>query len=210
MVSSNHVYIGFGSKGDFSLSWYDGGSFFASLFTGLGLASSCFLEGISGELLVLHNLRSYVRIISRGDGGRKNFNTWKKVDGSAKDRFEGCQDGRVTRSGIDSCLNMRKVASPFGSFRVNIVAKALGDGSDSSFSLAIGLVMVSGSHVEINFDIGHKLSPEGGGEPGVSVRDDRSGETVDREDSFNEDFGSFDCCDVLRNWDEVGETSEAI
>ena len=87
MVSSNLVYMGFGSEGDFSLSWYDGGSFFASLFTGLGLTSSGFLEGISGELLVLHNLKSYV--ISRGDGGRKNFNTWEKVDGSAKDTFEG-------------------------------------------------------------------------------------------------------------------------
>ena len=47
------MYIGFGSEGDFSLSWYDGGSFFASLFAGLGLASSGFLEGVSGELLVL-------------------------------------------------------------------------------------------------------------------------------------------------------------
>ena len=68
MVSSNLVYIGFGSEGDFSLSWGDGGSFFASLFTSLSLASSGFLEGVSGKLLVLHNLRSYV--ISRGDGGR--------------------------------------------------------------------------------------------------------------------------------------------
>ena len=87
MVSSNLVYIGFGSEGDFSLSGNDRGSFFASLFTGLGLTSSCFLEVISGELLVLHNLTSYV--ISRGDGSRQHFNTWKKVDRSAKNRFEG-------------------------------------------------------------------------------------------------------------------------
>ena len=105
---------------------------------------------------------------------------------------------------------MRKVASPFGSFGVNIVAKALPDSPDSAFCLAIGLVMVSGSHVEINLDVGHKLLPKTGGKPGVSIRDDRSGETVDREDSFNENVGSFHCCDVLRNWDEVGETSEAI
>ena len=105
---------------------------------------------------------------------------------------------------------MRKVASPFGSFGVNIVAKALADSSDSAFCLAIGLVMVSGSHVEINLDVSHKLLPKAGGEPGVSIRDDRSGETMDREDSFNEDVGSFDCCDVLRNWDKVDETSEAI
>ena len=32
---------------------------------------------------------------------------------------------------------------------------------------------------------------------------------MDREESFNEDVGSFDCCDVLRDWDEVGEPSEA-
>ena len=81
------MYIGCGSEGDFSLSCYDGGFFFASLFTGLGLASFSFLEGISGELVVLHNLRGYV--ISRGDGGRQDLNTWKEVDCSAKARFEG-------------------------------------------------------------------------------------------------------------------------
>ena len=70
---------------------------------------------------------------------------------------------------------MRKVASPFGSFGVNTVVKALADGSDASFSLAIGLVMVSGSHVEINFDVGNKLLPKIGGQPGGSIRDDRSG-----------------------------------
>ena len=105
---------------------------------------------------------------------------------------------------------MRKVASPFGSLEVNILAKALEDGPYSVFSLAIGLVMVSGGHVEINFDVGHRLLPKAGGESGVSIRDNRSGETVDREDSFDEDVGSFDFCDILRDWDEVGEPSEAI
>ena len=62
------MYIGFGSESDFSCSRDDGGSFFAPLFAGLSLAGSGFLESVSGELLVLHNLRSYV--ISRGDGGR--------------------------------------------------------------------------------------------------------------------------------------------
>ena len=81
------MYIGFRSESDLSLSWYNGWSFFASLFTGLGLASFCFLEGIFGELLVLHNRRSY--IISSGNGCRKSLNTWKMVDGSAKDIFEG-------------------------------------------------------------------------------------------------------------------------
>ena len=55
---------------------------------------------------------------------------------------------------------MREVANPFGAFRTDIVSEALADGSDSSFCLAIGLVMVSGSHVEINLDVGHKLHPE--------------------------------------------------
>ena len=68
MVSSNLVYIEFGSESDFSRSWDNGGSFFASLFACLSLAGSGFLEGVSGELLVLHNLRSYV--ISSGDRGR--------------------------------------------------------------------------------------------------------------------------------------------
>ena len=74
---------------------------------------------------------------------------------------------------------MREVADPFGAFRADIVAEALADGSDSAFCLAIGLVMVSGSHVKINLDVGHKLHSEAGGEPWVSVRDDRCGKTMD-------------------------------
>ena len=105
---------------------------------------------------------------------------------------------------------MREVASPFGTFGVNIIAKALADGPYYAFSLAFGLVMVSGCHVEINLDIGHKLLPKAGGESRVSIRDGRCGKTVDREDSFNDDIGSFDCCDVLRDKDAVGEPSEAI
>ena len=118
--------------------------------------------------------------------------------------------GRVARGSIDSCLNMREVASSLGAFGVNIVAEALADGSYSALSLAIGLVMVSGGHVEINLDVGHKLLPKSGGESGISIGDDRSGKTVDREDSFNEDTGSFDCCDVMGDWNEVGEPSKAI
>ena len=87
MVSSDFVYIGFGSEGDFCFAWGDRGSFFASLLTGGSLASSSLLEGCSGELLVLHDLRSYV--ISRGDGGRKNFNTRKEVYDSSEGHFEG-------------------------------------------------------------------------------------------------------------------------
>ena len=118
--------------------------------------------------------------------------------------------GRVARGGIDSCLNMSEVASPLGALGVNIVAEALAEGPYSAFSLAIGLVMVSSGHVEINLNIGHKLLPKAGGESRISIRDDRSGKTVDREDSLNEDIGSFNCCDVLGDWDEVGEPSEAI
>ena len=105
---------------------------------------------------------------------------------------------------------MREMASPLGAFGVNIVVEALVDSPYSAFSLAIGLVMVSGGHVEINLDVGHKLLPKAGGESGISIRDNRSRETVDREDSSNEDVGSFNCCDVLRGWDEVGEPCEAI
>ena len=50
---------------------------------------------------------------------------------------------------------MREMTSPLGTFGVNIVAKTLADGPDSAFSLAIGLVMLSGGHVEINLDVGH-------------------------------------------------------
>ena len=92
------------------------------------------------------------------------------------------------------------MASPLCSFGVNIGAMALVESPDSAFCLAIGLVMVRGSHVEVNLDVGHILLAEAEGEPGVSIRDDRGREPVDREDSFIEDVGSFDCCDVLRNW----------
>ena len=105
---------------------------------------------------------------------------------------------------------MREVASPLGALGVNIVAEALEDGPYSMFSFAIGLVRVSGGHVKINLDVGHKLLPKARGESRVSIRDNSSREAVDREVSFNEDVGSFDCCDVLRDWDEVGEPSEAI
>ena len=74
---------------------------------------------------------------------------------------------------------MWEVVDPLGAFRADIVAEALADSSDSALCLAIGLVMVSGSHVEINLDVGHKLHPEAGCEPGVSIRNDRGGETVD-------------------------------
>ena len=105
---------------------------------------------------------------------------------------------------------MREVTSSFGAFGVNIVSEALADGPDSAFCLAIGLVMVSGGHVGINLDVGHKLLPKARGESRISIRDDRSGKTVDREDSLHEDISSFDCGDVLRYLDEVGEPSEAI
>ena len=87
MVSSDFVYIGFRSEGDFSFTWSDWRSFFASLLAGGSLAGSGLLEGGSSELLVLHDLRSYV--ISRGAGGREDFNTRKKIDNSSKGHFEG-------------------------------------------------------------------------------------------------------------------------
>ena len=105
---------------------------------------------------------------------------------------------------------MREVPSPFGAFGVNIVAKSLADGPYSAFSLAIGLVVVSGGHVEIDLDVGHKLFPKAGGKSGISIRDDRSGEAMAREDSFNKDVRSFDCCDILKDLDEIDEPSKAI
>ena len=87
MVLSDFVYIGFGSEGNFSFTWSDWGFFFASLLAGGSLASSSFLESCPSELLVLHDLRSYV--ISRRNGGRENFNTRKKVDDSSTGHFEG-------------------------------------------------------------------------------------------------------------------------
>jgi len=64
---------------------------------------------------------------------------------------------------------MGKIATPLGTFGINEIAEALAYCSDSEFCLAIGLVMISGSHVEINFDISHELHPEAGGQLGVSI-----------------------------------------
>jgi len=62
-----------------------------------------------------------------------------------------------------------KVACPLGASGINEVAEALAYRSDSAFCLAIGLVMISGSHVEINFYISHELHPEARGELRVSI-----------------------------------------
>ena len=86
MVLSYLVYIGFRSEGNFSFAWGDWGSFFASLLAGGSLVSSSLLKGCSGELLVLHDLRSYV--ISRGNGGREDLNTRRKIDNSSKGHCE--------------------------------------------------------------------------------------------------------------------------
>jgi len=64
---------------------------------------------------------------------------------------------------------MSKVASPLGAFGVNEIAETLAYRSDSAFCCAIGLVMISGSHVGINFDISHELNPEAGGELVVAI-----------------------------------------
>ena len=105
---------------------------------------------------------------------------------------------------------MGKVASPLTIFRIGKVAEVLANSPYSAFSVAIGLVMVSGSHVKINLDVDHKLHSEGGGEIRISIRDNGSGKTVDREDSFDKDLTGFNSCDVLRNWNKVGQPSEAI
>ena len=74
---------------------------------------------------------------------------------------------------------MWRVVNAFGAFRTDRVVETLADGSDSAFCLAVGLVIVSGSHTEINLDIGYKLYPEPLGEFWISIRDDRNEETMD-------------------------------
>ena len=86
MVSSYLVSIGFRSEGDSCFSGGDSGSFSASLLACGSLSTSGLLEGCSSELLVLHDLRSYV--ISRGNRDRESLNTRKKVDYSSKGNFK--------------------------------------------------------------------------------------------------------------------------
>jgi len=66
---------------------------------------------------------------------------------------------------------MGKVASQHPPFGVNEIGEAMAYCSDSALCLAIGLGMITGSQVEINFDISHELHPEAGGELGVSISD---------------------------------------
>jgi len=73
LVSSNLVYIGFGSKANLSFACGNRRFFFAAFLASSCLMSSCFLECGSSELLVFHDLRNYV--ISRRDGGREDFDT---------------------------------------------------------------------------------------------------------------------------------------
>ena len=80
------MYIGFGSERNFSFAWGNRWSFFGSFLASSCQVCSCFLEGSSGELLVLHDLTSYV--ISRGDTGREDFDSREEVDNSSKGNFK--------------------------------------------------------------------------------------------------------------------------
>ena len=55
------------------------------------------------------------------------------------------------------------MSSPLGALGVNEIAEALAYCSDWEFCFALGLVMMSGRHVEINFNISHELHPAAGG-----------------------------------------------
>jgi len=70
---------------------------------------------------------------------------------------------------MDSGSNIGNVASPLGALGVNEVVEAFVYCSDFAFCLPIGLVMLSGSHVEINFDISHELNSKARGALGVSI-----------------------------------------
>jgi len=75
----------------------------------------------------------------------------------------------MARRSIASCLKMGKVTSPLAAIGVNEIAETLGYCSDSVFCLAIALVMMGSSHIEITFDISHELHPAAGAELGVSI-----------------------------------------
>jgi len=76
-MTSNLVDIGFGSAGDFSFAWGNKWFFLAAFLARSQLATFCFLEGDSGELWGFDDVRGYV--ISRRDGGRKDFDTRENV-----------------------------------------------------------------------------------------------------------------------------------
>ena len=78
--------IGFGSEGNFSFAWGNEWSFLAAFLASSCLASSCFLEGGSGALLIFHDLRSYV--ISRGDRGREAIDAREEVDNLFRGNFK--------------------------------------------------------------------------------------------------------------------------
>jgi len=86
VVWSNLVYIWCGSESNFSFALGNRWSFFSCFLASSCLASSCFLQGGSGELLVFHDMRSYV--ISREDGGTEDFDTREEVDNSSNGNFK--------------------------------------------------------------------------------------------------------------------------
>ena len=80
------MFIGFGSQGNFSVVRGNGSSFFVSSLATCSLTRCCFLEGSSGELLIFHDLGSYV--ISRRDNCREDFDATEGVDNSSKGNFK--------------------------------------------------------------------------------------------------------------------------
>jgi len=80
------VNIEFQSEGNFSFARGNTWFLFASFLGSSCLASLCLLEASSGKLLAFPDLGSYV--ISRGDGGREDFNTRAEVDNSSKGDFK--------------------------------------------------------------------------------------------------------------------------
>jgi len=132
------------------------------------------------------------------------------IDYSSKGNFKWWEFRSIARSSIYSSLTMRKMASLLGAFRVNEIAEALLSRSDSVFCLPIGLVIISGCHIQINFSITHEYHPEVEGHLGVSIWDDRGMKTRLSEVSFNEEVSSFNSKNVLGNWDEVREPNEVI
>ena len=80
------MYLGFRSECNFTLASGNRWSFFASFLASSCLASSCFLEGSSGERQVFHDLSN--EVMSRRAGGREDFATREDYNKLSKGAFK--------------------------------------------------------------------------------------------------------------------------
>jgi hypothetical protein len=94
---------------------------------------------------------------------------------------------------------MKKLVYPIYSSWIGEIAKAFMDHVTMVFCLAIGLVVVRGSHLKLNLKLLHELVTEVQGESAFSVRDNREGVSINSEYLVQKNLGNLLSIDILGN-----------